>query len=160
MNNKQDKLNILDFKTNGDLSQYIDSLLFDGETIATLKTKEYQVSIEVIGDIGIFYKGNFYQCSGNFPNELKEIIKSGNILEHNEIEIINNNWFEIDIYEINSNNEYELLYDEVFEQDISIMTEDKLKEYMINHLKSYLKIEDEIQMTDVLKSNENLDIEI
>lgn len=164
MKNNIDKLNVLDFEINGDLSQYTDSLLFQDETIATLevelKNSKYQVSIEVIGDISLFFKGDLYKCSGNFPSELKEIINAGKVLEHNEIEIIDNNWFEIDIYEKNSQNVYELLYDEVFEQDISTMTPDKLKNYMINHLKDYLKIENEIQINDVSKFNENLDISI
>lgn len=164
MKNNKDKLNVLNFEINGDLSQYTDSLLFQDETIATLETElendRYQVSIEVIGDIRLFFKGDLYKCSGNFPNELKEIINSGKVLEHNEIEIIDNNWFEIDIYEKNSQNVYELIYDEIFEQDISTMTPDELKEYMINHLKDYLKIENAVEVNDVSKSNENLDINI
>lgn len=164
MKNNKDKLNVLDFEINGDLSQYTDSLLFQDETIATLETElendRYQVSIEVIGDIRLFFKGDLYKCSVNFPNELKEIINSRKVLEHSEIEIIDNNWFEIDIYEKNSQNVYELIYDEIFEQDISTMTPDELKEYMINHLKDYLKIENAVEINDVSKSNENLDINI
>lgn len=158
--NNNEKLNILDFEVLGDLSQYTDSLLFQDETIATLKTKEYQVTVEVIGDIKVFFRGDCYKSSGNFPDELRKIIKAGKVLEHNEVEIIDNNWFEIDVYERNSNDEYELIYDEVFEKDISTMTRDELKQYMINHLKEYLKIEDEIKITDTSKSNDNLDIDI
>lgn len=162
MKRNKNKLNILDFEINGDLSQYTDSLLFEDETIAILKTEKYQVTIEVIGDIRIFFKDNLYKCPGNFPNELKEIINAGKVLEHNEIEIINNNWFEIDVYEKSSQNEneYELIYDDVLEEDISIMASDDLKKYMINHLKDYLEIEGEIEIKDILKSNENLDIGI
>lgn len=162
MKNKRKKLNVLDFEINGDLSQYIDSLLFEDETIATLETElkneKYNVSIKVIGDIKIFFKGDFYKYSGNFPDQLKEIIKAGKVLEHSEIEIIDNNWFEIEICEENSQNDYELLYDEVFEQDISTMTPNELKEYMINYLKDYLELE--IEINDISNSNEDLDINI
>lgn len=159
MDSNREKLNILEFEVLGDLSQYTDSLLFDGETIARLETEEYAVTIEVIGDIRIFYRDNLYKCSANFPNELKEIIKNGKVLEHSEVEIIDNNWFEIDVYERNKNDEYELIYDEVFEEDVSTMDKDKLKEYMIHHLKDYLE-KDEIEISDTLNSNNDLDISI
>lgn len=159
MNDNREKLDVLEFEVFGELSQYTDSLLFDNETIARLKTKEYTVTIEVIGDIKIFFHDDVYKCSANFPNELKEIIKNGKVLEHSEVEIIDNNWFEIDIYERNKNDEYELIYDEVFEEDVSTMDKDKLKEYMIHHLKDYLE-KDEIELTDTLNSNNDLDISI
>lgn len=159
MDSNRKKLNILEFEVFGDLSQYTDSLLFDGETIARLETKEYAVTIEVIGDIRIFYRDNLYKCSANFPNELKEIIKNGKVLEHNEVEIIDNNWFEIDVYERNKNDEYELIYDEVFEENISTMNENELKKYMIQHLKDYFE-KDEIEIIDTLNSNIDLDISI
>lgn len=160
MDINREKINILEFEVSGDLSQYTDSLLFDGETIARLKTKEYMVTIEVIGDIKIFFRGYIYKCSAKFPNELRNIIKDGKVLEHSEVEIIDNNWFEIDVYERNKNDEYELIYDEVFEEDISTMNKDKLKKYMFQHLKDYLKIENEIQIMDTSKDENDLDIGI
>lgn len=138
---KVKNLDIIDFQVFENLNECIDSLLFDDTTIAQLETKEYIVRIEVIGDIRIFYKGNLYKCSGNFPNELKEIIRSGNILEHDEIEVVDNNWFEIDIYEVTKNHESELINDEVLDDiDISAITKDDLKQYMFKYLKDYLEI--------------------
>ena len=160
MNDNKDKLDILDFKVYGDLSKYTDSLLFQDETIASLLTKEYKVTIEVIGDVRISFDGDTYRYSSDFPEELRKIIEKGDISEHSEIEIIDNNWFEIDVYERTSKDKYVLVDDEVFEEDLSKMTQENLKKYMQKHLKDYLGIEDEINVTNDLESDVNLNLDI
>ena len=160
MNDNKDKLDILEFKVYGDLSKYTDSLLFQDEKIASLLTKEYKVTIEVIGDIRIFFKGNLYKCSSKFPEELIEIIENGEVSEHSDVEIMDNNWFEIDVYERTGKDEYVLVCDEVFEEDLSKMTQENLKNYMQKYLKDYLEIEDEINVTNDLESDVDLNLDI
>lgn len=148
-------LDIIDFQVFENLNECIDSLLFDDETIAQLNTKEYMVTIEVIGDIRLFFKGQLYKSAANYPDELVKLLKSGKAYENENLEICDNNWFEINIYESTKNNEKELINDEILDDiDISKITKDDLKQYMSKHLKDYLELcEKEVQ-----NSEYNIDI--
>lgn len=138
---KVKNLDIIDFQVFENLNECIDSLLFDDTTIAKLETKEYMVTIEVIGDIRLFFKGQLYKCAASYPDELVELLKSGKAYENQDLEICGNNWFEIDIYEVTKNHERELINDEVLDDiDISTITKDDLKQYMFKYLKDYLEI--------------------
>ena len=149
------KLEIINFNVFGNLKEYTDSLLFDYETIAELETKEYTVTIEVFGDIRLYYKGRLYKSAAKYPEELIRLLKSDKAYENQDLEICNNNWFEIDIYELTENNQKELVNDEVlYNIDISKITKDELKHYMSNYLKDYLELcEEELQ-----NSEYNIDI--
>ena len=147
MSNIKNKIDVLDFKISGNLSEYTDSLLFDHDVIASLETNEYKVTIEIIGDKRIIFDDEVYKSAYDYPEELVEILKEGDYSDNDRIEIIDNNWFEIDIYERDSiNNVYELIDDDVLEVDISAMNEGSLKEYMIKYLEDYLK---EISKSDI-----------
>ena len=143
MNNKEKKMNILDFKIFDELSEYTDSLLFDNETIATLTTNKYRVTIEVVGDKRIIFENQVYKSANKYPDKLIEIIKSGNFLDNDEIEIVDNNWFEIDIYESDT-----IVNDEVLEINIHTMTKEDLKQYMIRYLENYIEKMEEFSKSD------------
>ena len=86
----------------------------------------------------------------------KEIIKRGNYFNNNDIEIIDNNWFEIDVYEKDTtDNMYELTHDEVLDIDIHTLTPETLKQYMINHLEYYIE-----DIKEESKSNDDIDMEM
>lgn len=155
MEQKNDKLDIINFEVFENLNECVDSLLFDDETIAELETKQYTVTVEVIGDIRLFYKGQLYKCAANYPDELVKLLKSGKAYENKDLEIWDNNWFEIDIYELTKNNKRELINDEVLDSiDISTITKDDLKDYMSKYLKDYL----ELCEKEISNSEYNIDI--
>ncbi|MBR0491789.1 MAG: hypothetical protein IJJ82_07105 [Clostridia bacterium] len=156
MSNIKNKIDVLDFKISGNLSEYTDSLLFDHDVIASLETNEYKVTIEIIGDKRIIFDDEVYKSACNYPEELINILKQSDYFDNDRIEIIDNNWFEIDIYERDSiNNVYELIDDDVLEIDISAMSEGSLKEYMVKYLEDYLKefsksdIDNDMEMEEI-----------
>lgn len=156
MTDREEKLNILNFEVSVNLSECKESLLFDNETIAILDVDKYRVTIEVYGDKRIIFKNQVYKSAYNYPDELKEIIKRGNYFNNNDIEIIDNNWFEIDVYEKDTtDNMYELTHDEVLDIDIHTLTPETLKQYMINHLEYYIE-----DIKEESKSNDDIDMEV
>lgn len=156
MTDREKKLNILNFEVSVDINECKESLLFDNETIATLDVDKYRVTIEVHGAKRIIFKNQVYKSAYNYPDELKEIIKRGNYFNNNDIEFVDNNWFEIDVYEKDTtDNMYELTHDEVLEIDIHTLTTETLKQYMINHLEYYIE-----DIKEEAKSNDDIDMEM
>ena len=93
-------MKIKNFKCN-DLSQYVDSMLFDsGECIAemTCECDDIQVymHLEVRGDVKVEYDGNIYRHPSEFPPALRESIKTnpGWWDTADNVYIDMNNWFE------------------------------------------------------------------
>lgn len=99
--------------TDIDLREIKDSMQLDSEqTIATLKSGERWASLEVRGDVKVFWNpninsgtgtphdGNFYAYPSEFPQELKDLIKEDPYWTTDErVYVSENNWFELFIYE-------------------------------------------------------------
>lgn len=103
-----------------DMTKIKDSMQIDsGTTIAILKTKNHFISLEVRGEVKVFFNpdksgeptdGDYYTSPSEFPQELKDLIaenteiyrKDGDTkgIEHtwsldDRVYISENNWFEI-----------------------------------------------------------------
>lgn len=122
-----------------DLENYTDSLLFDEHTIARLETENYAVVIEVIGYIRIYFENEIYKSASRYPEELVEMIKSGKVYENPEVDIGNNNWFNIAVYVKNSDGIFEFDNDDVLDIALDNLTKEELKNYMFEFLKNYVE---------------------
>ena len=77
-----------------DLGMCRDSMLFDsGTQIATYGTDDDYVSLEVCGEVRVFHKNSRYGSASEMPNELLAIL-AGDYWENNEVEVVDNNWFD------------------------------------------------------------------
>ena len=100
-------MKVKSFKCNDNLSQYIDSMLFDsGECVAEMKCELDNgdlctISLEVRGEVKVDFDGNRYREPSGFPEELKKLIKEYHMWDCDDrVYVDMNNWFEY-IYTIN-----------------------------------------------------------
>ena len=129
-------MNIKNFYCNDNLSQYVDSMLFDsGECIATMECeidgKEISVSLDVRGEVKVYVgeDGGPYRYPSEFPLSLKENIKTNpGWWCDPDLFVENNNWFE---YTFTVNGEYEYADGVMCEWDISKGTPEDIKNEMI-----------------------------
>lgn len=126
------------FECEADVSRYTDSLLFDsGETICSMNASDefgdsFQLDICVTGEVNVSYKEETYTKPSEFPEELKELIRTGEANRNPDVYIGNNNWFEI-TFSVKDRYGKELAYDgEVWEEDFSDMTPEKIKSEMLD----------------------------
>ena len=87
------------FEQHVDMTNIVDSLqLSSGTTIATLEVGNGTVAtVEVRGEVKIDFDGVTYREPADFPEELKQIIAEGRLLEmeyDDRLYIDANNWFE------------------------------------------------------------------
>lgn len=126
-------MKIKSFECNDNLSQYVDSMLFDsGEEIATMEFeyngKIINISLEVRGEVRVDFNGVRYNRPSEFPLELKELIK-GNPANwdcEDNVYVDMNNWFEY-IYTIDDKYSDGVMC----EWDISKWGPDEIKKEMI-----------------------------
>lgn len=126
-------MNIVYFNCEEDLSKYVDSMLFDSNTvIASMECKKENekvlIDLMVRGEVRVMYKGNTYTSPCDFPAELKERIKE------------NPGWWdnEEDTY-IDFNNWFEYIYDNTVDGKTysdGIMFEDDLSKYSVEDIKN------------------------
>lgn len=95
-------------KNGGRYSQYEDmkpikdSMQFDSDTeICSYVSPDgkFTVTIEVRGEVRLTYNDETYTKPSEFPQEVKEIIKNGDLWNNDEVYIGNNNWFELFIWD-------------------------------------------------------------
>ena len=89
-----------------DLSDINDSLLLDsGNIIAQYIAPDEKVmfTLEVMGDVKVYYDDETYKYPSNFPKELVEKIKNK---DWEGVEVGNNNWFEILEYQKSDKGEW------------------------------------------------------
>lgn len=84
---------------------------------------QFKVTIEVRGEVRITYKDEVYTNPSDFPQEVKEIIKNGDLWNTDEIYVGNNNWFELFFWDEEGN----FLDSDVV--DIEGMTPEELCDY-------------------------------
>lgn len=130
------KVQCLDFYCDPDLSKYVDSMLFEsGETIAkgtfAKGTENFEVYLDVRGEVSVTYKDEVYHSPEEFPDELKAIIK-----DHP------NQWFNDDDIYVGLNNWFEYIFEddgEVFEEDVAKATPEKILEDMMYLANEYFR---------------------
>lgn len=59
------------------------------------KGKTIEVSVCVYGDVKVFYKDGMYKCANSFPQELLDYFAGKRPDLAEEVNIIDNNWFEL-----------------------------------------------------------------
>jgi hypothetical protein len=111
-------------EVNAPLEDCANSLLFEsGDDIATLKSDNgVCVCIDVTGETKIFYNGDVYRYARNFPAELTEAIKDGSIEQMQDVEILDNNWFEVTVMK-NGN----VIDSEIWETPLDTLSVDELQ---------------------------------
>lgn len=125
-------MNIVSFKCEEGLSKYVDSMLFDSNTvIATMECEngDEKVLIELMvrGEVRVLYKGNTYTSPCDFPIELKEKIKA------------NPSWWDDEDVYIDFSNWFEYMYDHTINGETysdGIMFEDDLSKYSVEDVKN------------------------
>ena len=128
-------MKIINFECDKNLSQYVDSMLFDSNTIIasmTCEINEHQINIDLMtrGYVNVEYKGDTYRYPSEFPQELKIKIKENpNWWDDEDVYIDENNWFEY-IYDDTINGK---TYSDgiVFEDDLSKYSVEQVKDDMV-----------------------------
>lgn len=136
--NPNGDIHCLEFDCDQDLSKYVDSMLFEsGTNIAkgtfAKGTENLEVYLDVRGEVSVTYKDEVYFSPEEFPDELKDLIK-----EHP------NQWFDDDDIYVGMNNWFEYIFDndgEVFEEDLSETTPEKILDDMIYLANEYFEKE-------------------
>lgn len=136
---KTEDILILNFKCEDDLSKYTDSMLFDsGEVIASgsfaFMGNRLDIDLVIAGDVAVTYKEDVYHSPSEFPDELKELIRSDRWWDTNDNVYVGlNNWFEY-VYEGDG---------DVLEDDLSKMTKEDVKSDMLEIASMYFDRIDE-----------------
>lgn len=119
-----------------------DSLLFDDGTliaeIASLDNR-YRAGIFVRGCVRIYYKGERYDWPSKFPTEIIEAIRNNTLNNLEEFDIINNNWYEIEVYD---NVGY--IDGDCWEASLDDYTVEKLRNEMTQYLDEVVSAYEEI----------------
>lgn len=127
--------NVKNFCCDENLSQYTDSMLFESNlNIASMnyESKGCKVILDLMtrGEVNVDYKGVTYRSPLEFPEDLKEIIKTKPYWfnDTEDLYIDANNWFEY-IYDITINGK---TYSDgiMFETDLSKYSVEELKTEM------------------------------
>jgi len=78
------------------LTELKDSMLLDsGQEVATLKYRGYDISIRVCGEVRVDYKDDRYACASEMPDELLAKFRDASAYDDPDVNIIDNNWFEV-----------------------------------------------------------------
>ena len=108
----------------------INSLLLpSGTIIAEILVGEFCAYILVHGAVRIIYKDEVYKDISQFPEELVDIIRNGNLGENADTYLDMSNWYELVVL----NNEREL-YCDVVDIDISTMTETDMQNFLLDSI--------------------------
>lgn len=117
-----------------------DALLLSSgtEIFSAILDKKWHVFLRVCGDVRILWKDEIYKDVTQFPDELKEFIRTKNIFVDSIPEdsaVLNNNWYELFIYDDENN----CVKSDVCDIDIQELTEEEAKEFIKDELDSYIK---------------------
>lgn len=99
---------MVEFKTFIDLSKINDSMELDSETVVAKLVKEgFMLELRVNGYVDVEFEQDgditSYSCASNMPDELIEMFHTGEAYEDDRVNIIENNWFELFLYEKKGN---------------------------------------------------------
>ena len=104
-------------------------LLPSGTIIAEILVGEFCAYILVHGSVRIIYKDEVYKDISQFPEELVDIIRNGNLGENADTYLDMNNWYELVVLK----NEREV-YCDVVDIDISTMTETDMQNFLLDSI--------------------------
>ena len=104
-------------------------LLPSGTLIAEIFVNEFNAYIIVHGSVRIIYKDEVYKDISQFPEELVDIIRNGNLGENADTYLDMNNWYELVVLK----NEREI-YCDVVDIDISTMTETDMQNFLLDSI--------------------------
>lgn len=104
-------------------------LLPSGTIIAEIVVGEFCAYILVHGSVRIIYKDEVYKDISQFPEELVDIIRNGNLGENADTYLDMSNWYELVVLK----NEREL-YCDVVDIDISTMTETDMQNFLLDSI--------------------------
>ncbi len=77
------------------LTELKDSMLLDsGQKVITISHRGYDVTVRVVGEVRVDYKGSGYAAACQMPEELLEKFRDGSAYSDPDVNIIDNNWFE------------------------------------------------------------------
>jgi hypothetical protein len=129
-------MKIKSFKCNDNLSQYVDSMLFDnGVCIAEMECEfdngdMCTISLEVRGEVNVDFNETTYRSPSEFPDELKNIIKENRLWDCESCVYVDmNNWFEY-MFTV-KDDKYQYTDGVMCEWDISKGTPEDIKKEMI-----------------------------
>lgn len=89
-----------EFKSYTDLSNINDSMELDsGFVRAELKKDNYMLELRTCGEVRVDFEDERYTCASNMPDELIELFHNGKAYTDERVNIIENNWFEVFLYE-------------------------------------------------------------
>ena len=104
-------------------------LLPSGTIIAEILVGEFCAYILVHGSVRIIYKDEVYKDISQFPDELVDIIRNGNLGENADTYLDMSNWYELVVLK----NEREV-YCDVVDIDISTMTETDMQNFLLDSI--------------------------
>ena len=104
-------------------------LLPSGTIIAEILVGEFCAYILVHGSVRIIYKDEVYKDISQFPEELVDIIRNGNLGENADTYLDMSNWYELVVLK----NEREV-YCDVVDIDISTMTETDMQNFLLDSI--------------------------
>lgn len=86
----------IEFKLFVPVSELVDSMLLDsGQYVATLKYKGFEANIRVCGEVDVEYEGSDYKAACQMPEELLAKFRDNSAYSDPDVNIIDNNWFEV-----------------------------------------------------------------
>ena len=84
------------FKMYVDINKLPDSMCYDSNTtICTYTNENDRIDIEVRGYVKVLYNGEVYEHYSDMPEELQKLFIIGEAYDDNEIDIQENNWYEV-----------------------------------------------------------------
>ena len=91
---------MVEFKCYTDLSNINDSMELDsGSVIAELKKDNYMLELRVCGEVKVYFDDDIFKCASQMPDELLQLFHEGKAYEDERVSVIENNWFEVFLYE-------------------------------------------------------------
>ena len=125
---------LFEYFQNIDLSDIHDSMeLESNRLVASIKTRTDMIDICVNGDVRVLYKGVIYKTQCQFPEELMQMFHNGTAYTNPDVEVINNNWFEV-IHYRKKGRKWDWSGDCDVLDDIEGMTPDKILKTLLCYL--------------------------
>lgn len=118
-----------------------DSLLLSSgtEIFSAILDEKWHVFLRVCGEVRILWKDQIYKDVSQFPDELKEFIRTKNIFVDSLPEdsaVLNNNWYEFFVYDDQNN----CVNSNVIDIDVRELSEEDTKNFIIEELDDVIKL--------------------
>ena len=105
-----------------------DSLLMDsGREIVSAQVGDHDYAIRTQGEVRIRWKDEIYRYLQDFPDELVKLIRKGKADGHPDCEVIENNWYELMVWDENNT----LVYSDLIDIDVSKLTRKAVDEIIM-----------------------------